>query len=60
MEEFRKDFKTQGVTHEQLKIISDYFIRLDKDFGYLLHPSKLPRAYEKALLEVARRKRFRR
>lgn len=52
--------KTSGVTLEALKIITDYFARIDKDFSYLTHPSKLPRAYEKALMEVSRRKKFRR
>lgn len=51
--------KTHQVTHEALKIINDYFLRIDKDFNYLTHPSKLPRAYEKALLEVSRRRKFR-
>lgn len=32
---------------------------MEKDFSYLTHPSKLPRAYEKALFEVSRRRRFR-
>lgn len=49
-----------GVTFEALKIISDYFLRLDKDFSYLQHPQRLPRAYEKAVIEVSRRRKFRR
>ena len=32
---------------------------MEKDFSYLTHPSKLPRAYEKSLLEVSRRRKFR-
>jgi hypothetical protein len=48
-----------GITFEALKVITDYFARLDKDFSYLTHPSKLPRAYEKALIEVSRRRKFR-
>jgi hypothetical protein len=49
-----------GVTLESLKVMNDYFIRIDKDFSYLTHPSKLPRTYEKALIEVSRRRKFRR
>lgn len=32
---------------------------MEKDFSYLYHPAKLPRAYEKSLLEIARRRKFR-
>jgi len=49
-----------GATQEQVKIIVDAIARVEKDFTYLQHPSKLPRAYEKSLLEVARRRKFRR
>lgn len=56
----RADMKTVGVTLEQLKVMNDYFAKIDKDFGYLTHPSKLPRTYEKAIIEVSRRRKFRR
>jgi hypothetical protein len=55
----RKEIRDHQVTHESLKVIFDYFNRLDKDFNYLTHPQKLPRAYEKSLIEVSRRRRFR-
>ena len=55
----RRELRTSGVTNEALKVIHDYFARMEKDFSYLTHPSKLPRAYEKSLLEVSRRRRFR-
>ncbi len=55
----RKDMRAQGITPEAIKVIVDYFTRMEKDFSYLTHPSKLPRAYEKALLEVSRRRKFR-
>ncbi len=49
-----------GATFEAMKSINDSMARVDKDFAYLLHPAKLPRAYEKAVLEIARRRKFRR
>ena len=55
----RKEIRDHQVTHESLKVISDYFARIDKDFSYLTHPQKLPRAYEKSLIEVSRRRKFR-
>jgi hypothetical protein len=51
--------KTTGVTLEYIKILADSLPKLEKDFGYLQNPAKLPRAYEKTIIEVSRRKRFR-
>ena len=42
-----------------VKALTDGIVRLDKDFTYLKNPILLPRAYEQSLLEVRRRKRFR-
>lgn len=42
------------------KTYSDSLARLDKDFTYLKNPSLLPRGYEQSLIEVRRRKKFRR
>lgn len=59
--QIRSDIKASGViTFETLKALNDNIARLDKDFAYLMHPSKLPRAYEKAMIEIARRRKFRR
>lgn len=55
----RKEFKASGANIEALKAINDSLVRTDKDFQYLLHPSKLPRAYDKSIIEVARRRKFR-
>ena len=51
--------KQAGVTLEYVKYLQECLTKLENDFTYLLHPSKLPRAYEKALIEVTRRRRFR-
>lgn len=56
----RSDIKAAGVSFENIKTLNDALARVDKDFAYLLHPQKLPRSYEKALIEVARRRKFRR
>lgn len=56
----RRELKVAGATFESMKGVNDSIARVDKDFAYLTHPSKLPRAYEKAVLEVARRRKFRR
>ncbi len=54
------DIKASGASFENIKILNDGLIRIDKDFAYLMHPSKLPRAYEKTIIEIARRRKFRR
>lgn len=56
----RKEFKGSGASIEALKAINDCLVRTEKDFQYLLHPSKLPRAYDKSMIEVVRRRKFRR
>ena len=56
----RSDIKASGATFENIKTLNDGLIRIDKDYAYLMHPSKLPRAYEKAMIEIARRRKFRR
>jgi hypothetical protein len=56
----RSEIKAAGVSFENIKALNDALARVDKDFAYLLHPSKLPRSYEKALIEVARRRKYRR
>lgn len=56
----RKEFKTSGANIEALKAINDCLMRTEKDFQYLLHPMKLPRAYDMSIIEVARRRKFRR
>jgi hypothetical protein len=40
-------------------MFTDLNARLQKDFAYLKHPAQLPHAYEKALIEVHRRRKFR-
>ena len=56
----RSEIKAAGVSLENIKALNDGLARVEKDFAYLLHPSKLPRSYEKALIEVARRRKYRR
>jgi hypothetical protein len=51
--------KYSGATHDYVKYLSDYVTRIEKDFTYLQHPVNLPRAYEKGLIEITRRRKFR-
>lgn len=44
---------------ELLKNLSDGLARMQKDFAYLKNPSYLPKAYEMSLLEIKRRRKFR-
>lgn len=58
--QYRSQMKKANVSFENIKYFSDLNVRVEKDFNYLKHPAQLPDAYEKALLEVTRRKKFRR
>ena len=42
------------------KFFTDMLAKLEKDFSYLKNPSILPNAYEKAVVEIKRRRKFRR
>lgn len=53
-----KDYRA-NVNVDKAKYLENVLVRLEKDFGYLKNPSQLPRAYEKALVEIKRRKKFR-
>ncbi|CDW86141.1 UNKNOWN [Stylonychia lemnae] len=57
--QLRKTLKQIGVSHDVLRIMFDSIARLEKDFSYLKQPSQLPRVYEKALIEIQRRRKFR-
>ena len=56
----RSQMRKANVTFENVKYFADLNSRVEKDFNYLKHPAQLPDAYEKALLEVTRRRKFRR
>ena len=56
---FKSQLKQEGANYETLKTLSDNINRLERDFAYLKHPHQLPRAYEKSLIEIQRRKKFR-
>ncbi len=43
-----------------MKYFTDNFAKIDKDFSYLKNPSILPTAYEKSVIEIKRRRKFRR
>ena len=42
-----------------VKMYTELLNKLDKDFSYLKNPSVLPTAYEKAITEIKRRRKFR-
>jgi hypothetical protein len=48
------------ITLREMKNLRDNVDKQDKDFAYLKKPSQVPQAYETALQEMVRRKRFRR
>jgi hypothetical protein len=43
-----------------VKVIKDLVNRTEKDFSYLNNPANLPQAYERSLVEIKRRRKFRR
>lgn len=47
------------ITQNELKIMKDALDKQAKDLLYLKKPSYVPQAYEQALAEIVRRKRFR-
>lgn len=54
----RKDLY-KNASLELVRSLSDGIARLEKDFGYLKNPNLLPIAYEASLVEIKRRRRFR-
>ena len=56
--EMRKNF-SKNATLDQCKSLSDNLVRIEKDFSYLKNPKLLPKAYDSCLLEVSRRRKFR-
>ena len=42
-----------------MKSCHDGLARLEKDFSYLKNPHLLPRAYEQCIIEIKRRRNFR-
>jgi hypothetical protein len=55
----RRELTKNYISFDAIKTLNDNLARVVKDFSYLKHPSQLPRAYEKSLIEVQRRKKFR-
>jgi hypothetical protein len=47
------------IAPKELKTLSENIDKCEKDFIYLKKPSQVPQAYEQAINEVKRRRRFR-
>ena len=47
------------ITNKELKALAEIVEKQDKDFQYLKKPSFVPQAYNQALIEITRRRKFR-
>ena len=54
----KKDTKN-FISMERIKNFQECVARVQKDFNYLKNPALLPKAYEQSLLEIKRRRRYR-
>lgn len=47
------------MANKELKSLNEVVEKQEKDFQYLKKPSNVPQAYNQALIEITRRRKFR-